>query len=68
MFLKKSGVPQICMDSRAGQCCKGEQGIWSRGEEGGLCGSHLAERMMTRASSSLASSSSDVTFLVPGSN
>lgn len=29
---------------------------------------HLAERMMTLASSSFASSSSDVTFLVPGSN
>lgn len=61
-------MPQICTDSRAGQHCKGEQGIWCRGEEGELSGPHLAERMMTRASSSLASSSSDVTFLVPGSN
>lgn len=32
------------------------------------CRAYLAERIITRASSSLASSSSEVTFFVPGSN
>lgn len=51
-------------DCSAGQ--RWERGNQSRGEAAAQ--PHLAERMMTLASSSFASSSSAVTFLVPGSN
>ena len=64
-------------------CVWGAGGVWEAkpyisrahpgpGPEGagvdGPAWPHLAESMMTRASSSRASSSSAVTFLVPGSN
>jgi len=67
----KDDVPQNRTDSSAGQRCKGGKSEQVRElEQGGeeMALPYLAERMMTRASSSLASSSSDVTFLVPGSN
>lgn len=80
--LPSSGQGLIPLPSpRPCVCAWGAGGIWeakpniSRAHPGsgpevveGPAWPHLAERMMTRASSSRASISSAVTFLVPGSN